>query len=170
MRNCWIYLVLTIFVSCQVLGVAGEPENERVICHSIAVFGGSYSVVPESKIAKDAWRERYGLTITDYGVGGAGFSLLSSVSNIQFQVDNACDETKQVYDAYLLWASTNDYRLCNDRAGVSTDYTIDDGFSTEGRKTQSGGINYCIKRIKEKAPEALILFVSSTPLFDDAKS
>ena len=35
---------------------------------SVAVFGGSVSVIPESNSAKVLWEKHLGLTITNYGV------------------------------------------------------------------------------------------------------
>jgi hypothetical protein len=43
---------------------------------SVAVFGGSVSVIPESENAKIMWKERLGMSVTNFGVGGAGFSSL----------------------------------------------------------------------------------------------
>ena len=73
---------------------------------SVAVFGGSVSVIPESDSAKVLWEKHLGLTITNYGVPGAGFSSLQGKS-MQQQVDEA-----GVFDIYILWASTNDYNYC----------------------------------------------------------
>lgn len=75
------------------------------------------------------------MTITNYGVPGAGFSSLQGKS-LQQQVDEA-----GVFDIYILWASTNDYT--NKRAiGEYTDYTEFDGYNEEKLVTQAGGINY----------------------------
>lgn len=127
---------------------------------SIAVFGGSVSVIPSSDVAKDMWKDRLGMTITNYGVGGAGFSSLQGKS-LQQQVDEA-----GVFDIYILWASTNDYT--NKRAvGNYTDYTEFDDFDTEKLVTQAGGINYCIKKIYELNPNAQIYFFTSSKAFND---
>lgn len=135
----------------------------------MAVFGGSYSVIPESEIAKNIWKEEMNITITDYGVRGAGFSTLSSEYHIPSQIDVACAEENPLYDVYVLWASTNDYRKCNDKAGEVFDYSVSDGYSIASLATQCGGINYSIAKIREKAPEAKILFFSSTPIFQSEK-
>ena len=83
---------------------------------SVAIFGGSVSVIPESDSAKNLWEKHLGLTITNYGVPGAGFSSLQGKS-MQQQVDEA-----DVFDIYILWASTNDYTN-NREVGSYTDYT-----------------------------------------------
>ncbi|MEQ8535070.1 MAG: SGNH/GDSL hydrolase family protein, partial [Imperialibacter sp.] len=70
---------------------------------SVAVFGGSVSVIPDSDSAKVQWERQLGMKITNYGVSGAGFSSLQGKS-LQQQVDEA-----GVFDIYILWASTNDY-------------------------------------------------------------
>ena len=104
---------------------------------SVAVFGGSVSVIPESDSAKIMWKEYLGMNITNYGVPGAGFSSLQGKS-LQQQVDEA-----GVFDIYILWASTNDYTNHRD-VGSYTDYTVFDGYDKEKLITQAGGINYCM--------------------------
>lgn len=126
---------------------------------SIAVFGGSLSVLKESKAAKNIWKERLGVSVTDYGVGGAGFSSLQGHS-LQQQVDEASAD----HDIYILWASTNDFNRSRE-CGTWSDYTVRDAFDTTRLVTQCGGINYCIKTILEKNPEARILFFTSLRFF-----
>lgn len=127
---------------------------------SVAVFGGSVSVIPASDIAKEMWKEKLGMTVTNFGVGGAGFSSLQGKS-LQQQVDEA-----GVFDIYILWASTNDYT--NNRGiGSYTDFTEFDDFDKEKLVTQAGGINYCIKKIYEINPNAQIYFFTSSKAFND---
>lgn len=124
----------------------------------IAVFGGSLSVNPESDTAKQLWADLLGAEVVTYGVGGAGFSFDQGYS-IQKQVDTA-----GVYDVYVLWASTNDFT--NSRpCGSWTDYTAMDGYDEAKLNTQCGGINYCIRRLLEKNPEAEIYFFTSLRFF-----
>lgn len=127
---------------------------------SVAVFGGSVSVIPPSEAAKDLWKSRLGLTIANFGVPGAGFSSLQGKS-VQVQVDEA-----GVFDIYVLWASTNDYTNKRD-IGAYTDYTEFDGYDATKLTTQAGGINYCIKTIYEKNPRALIYLFTSSKAFND---
>lgn len=127
---------------------------------SVAVFGGSVSVIPESENAKVLWKEHLGMTVTNYGVPGAGFSSLQGKS-MQQQVDEA-----GVFDIYILWASTNDYTNKRE-VGSYTDYTEFDGYEPEKLTTQAGGINYCIKRIYELNPDAVIYFFTSSKAFND---
>lgn len=127
---------------------------------SVAVFGGSVSVIPDSDIAKRMWEERLGMRITNYGVGGAGFSSLQGKS-LQQQVDEA-----GVFDIYILWASTNDYTNKRE-VGSYTDYTEFDNFDEGKLTTQAGGINYCIKKIYELNPRAKIYFFTSSKAFND---
>lgn len=127
---------------------------------SVAVFGGSVSVIPESDSAKKLWEDYLGMTITNYGVPGAGFSSLQGKS-MQQQVDEA-----GVFDIYILWASTNDYT--NNRVnGSYTDYTEFDDYNEDKLTTQAGGINYCIKKIYEINPKAVIYFFTSSKAFND---
>jgi hypothetical protein len=125
---------------------------------SVAVFGGSVSVIPPSDSAKVLWEKYLDLKITNYGVPGAGFSSLQGKS-LQKQVDEA-----GVFDIYILWASTNDYTN-NREIGEYTDYTEFDGYDEQKLTTQAGGINYCIKKIYEKNPDAIIYFFTSSKAF-----
>ncbi|TLP80233.1 SGNH/GDSL hydrolase family protein [Maribacter sp. ACAM166] len=130
---------------------------------SVAVFGGSVSVIPASESAKMLWEKHLGMNITNYGFSGAGFSSLQGKS-MQQQVDEA-----GVFDIYILWASTNDYT--NQRAvGSYTDYTEFDGYDEKKLMTQAGGINYCIKNIYEMNPSAVIYFFTSSKAFNDRGS
>ncbi len=124
----------------------------------IAVFGGSLSVNEESDAAKQIWADLLGAEVVTYGVGGAGFSREQGYT-LQRQVDVA-----EVFDVYVLWASTNDYtngREC----GTWKDYTEFDGYDESKLSTQCGGINYCIKTLLEKNPRAEIYFFTSLRFF-----
>ena len=126
----------------------------------IAVFGGSLSVNKESDAAKQIWADLLNAEVTTYGVGGAGFSSKQGYT-LQKQVDTA-----GVYDVYILWASTNDYKN-NRECGTWKDYTEHDGFDTSKLVTQCGGINYCIRKLLEKNPSAEIYFFTSFRFFGD---
>lgn len=105
-RNINYLLVLFILISGSVSAQAGIDtlalNKSFNYGKSVAVFGGSDSVIPPSNSAKDLWKKYLGMTITDYGVPGAGFSSLQG-NSLQRQVDEAA-----VYDIFILWASTND--------------------------------------------------------------
>jgi hypothetical protein len=127
---------------------------------SVAVFGGSVSVISASDSAKILWKRCLGMKITNFGVPGAGFSSLQGKS-LQQQVNEA-----GIFDIYILWASTNDYT--NHRAiGNYTDYTEFDNYDTTKLITQAGGINYCIKKIYQINPQAIIYFFTSGKAFVD---
>jgi lysophospholipase L1-like esterase len=163
-RSIKFLIVLFILVSSSVFS---QNDTEKLNLKesfnygkSVAVFGGSVSVVPESDSAKVLWEKYLGMTITNFGVPGAGFSSLQGKS-LQQQVDEA-----GVFDIYVLWASTNDY-TGNRTVGSYTDYTEFDGYDKEKLITQAGGINYCIKKIYELNPEAAIYFFTSSKAFND---
>ena len=124
----------------------------------IAVFGGSLSVNPESDAAKQMWSDLLGAEVVTYGVGGAGFSSEQGCT-LQWQVDTA-----EVVDVYVLWASTNDYTNSRE-CGTWKDYTVYDNYDESKLTTQCGGINYCIKTLLEKNPEAEIYFFTSLRFF-----
>jgi hypothetical protein len=124
---------------------------------TIGVFGGSLSVIPESQSAKNVWRKYLNVKITDYGIGGYGFSSLQG--SIQSEVDKTAS-----HDIYILWASTNDYNN-NRECGTPSDYTAADGYDKSKLVTQCGGINYCISKLKLINPKATIYFFMSAPFF-----
>lgn len=154
------FLLLAFFLLASQLFAQEEIKNSLNYGKSVAVFGGSVSVIPPSESAKATWKERLGMEITNYGVPGAGFSSLQGKS-MQQQVDEA-----GVFDIYILWASTNDY-TGNRENGEYTDFTEFDGFDSDRLHTQAGGINYCIKKIYELNPNATIYFFTSSKAFMD---
>ena len=158
------FLVVLFFFSSSVFSQNGIEtltlKESFNYGKSVAVFGGSVSVIPASDSAKILWEKYLGMTITNYGVPGAGFSSLQGKS-LQQQVDEA-----GVFDIYVLWASTNDY-TGNRKVGSYTDYTEFDGYDKEKLITQAGGINYCIKKIYELNPQATIYFFTSSKAFNE---
>jgi lysophospholipase L1-like esterase len=160
--NCF-FILLFLLSSSAFAQNGNEPSTFKESFNygkSVAVFGGSVSVIAESDSAKIMWKEYLGMTITNYGVPGAGFSSLQGKS-LQQQVDEA-----GVFDIYILWASTNDYTNHRD-VGSYTDYTEFDGYDKKKLTTQAGGINYCIKKIYELNPKAVIYFFTSSKAFND---
>lgn len=163
-RSFSYFLILFLLISS---GLFSQSKTDTLTLNesfnygkSVAVFGGSVSVIPESDSAKILWKNYLGMTITNYGVPGAGFSSLQGKS-MQQQVDEA-----GVFDIYILWASTNDYT--NNRVnGSYTDYTEFDDYDEIKLTTQAGGINYCIKKIYEINPKAVIYFFTSSKAFND---
>ncbi|MBF9251755.1 SGNH/GDSL hydrolase family protein [Pontibacter sp. 172403-2] len=165
MRGSIHYLVI-LFLLISINGFS-QNRTEKLAFEksfnygkSVAVFGGSVSVIPESDSAKSMWEKFLGMTITNYGVPGAGFSSLQGKS-VQQQVDEA-----GVFDIYILWASTNDYTNHRE-VGSYTDYTEFDGYDKKKLTSQAGGINYCIKRIYEINPKAVIYLFTSSKAFND---
>lgn len=161
-KNSPYFLVILFFFSSFLYAQKEEVllKNSFNYGKSVAVFGGSVSVIPASDSAKVLWEKRLGMSITNFGVPGAGFSSLQGKS-LQQQVDEA-----GVFDIYILWASTNDYT--NNRAiGNYTDYTEFDGFDEKKLTTQAGGINYCIQKIYKINPNATIYFFTSSKAFND---
>ena len=142
------------------LNVMGAGLASRTFAKTVGVFGGSVSVRAESETAKTIWKRVCGVSVTSYGVSGAGFSSLQGTS-IQTQVAGAASK-----DIYILWASTNDFR--NDReCGTWKDYTTEDNFDESKRVTQCGGINYCIKKLLTTNPKADIFFFTPMRFFSD---
>lgn len=138
----------------------GMYKGHKNYGKSIAVFGGSLSVNRESNAAKQIWADQLHATVTTYGVGGAGFSKDQGHS-LQQQVREA-----GVHDIYILWASTNDFTN-NREIGCWSDYTSADRFDESKLATQCGGINYCVKTLLEKNPDAEIYFFTSFRFFSN---
>lgn len=155
----YLPLLFLLFLSSS-LFAQQEIKTSFNYGKSVAVFGGSVSVIPPSDSAKILWKERLGMSIVNYGVPGAGFSSLQGKS-LQQQVDEA-----GVFDIYILWASTNDYTNKRE-VGSYTDFTEFDGYDSSKLTTQAGGINYCIKKIYELNPKAQIYFFTSSKAFND---
>lgn len=146
--------------------ILDEEQKKRAIAacqgcanygKSIGIFGGSHSCSASS------WMQRYILethlnaTVKTYGVGGQGFATLSG--SIQQQVDKA-----GVHDIYILWCSTNDFNG-NREPGYITDYTEADRYNIRRRISQCGGINYCIRALRQKNPNARIYLFGSLKYF-----
>ena len=138
------------FVLCVLCGLTLLAETPRPQL-KLAVFGGSFSRIPASRVAKDAWREALGCTVTDYGMGGKGF-LAGAKKNedILGQVGKAL-ASGETYDAFILWASTND-------------------IGTNDIEGQNRAIEKVVSVIREKAPSAKVLFFASLPIPLRAKS
>ncbi len=124
---------------------------------SVGVFGGSLSSCWESLYAKYFWCCYLNMRVFTYGLGGYGFSSLQG--GIQDQVRNA-----KKHDIYILWASTNDYTNSRE-IGTHTDYTQTDGYDKSKLVTQCGGMNFCIKHLREINPKAQIFIFGSLPFF-----
>ncbi len=129
----------------------------------VAIFGGSFSVNSESNIVKRYWENSLGLDITNYGEGSAGYSRKAEKC-VQDQMDRATAASKPQYDIYILWCSTNDATARAD-LGDKDAYTEADGYNLEALQTQSGGLNYCYAKIKEKNPKAKILLLTSIGVY-----
>ncbi|MBR5385222.1 MAG: SGNH/GDSL hydrolase family protein [Bacteroidales bacterium] len=168
-KHKFLPLFATIALCLAALaGCDGSSSPARALeGKTLALFGGSYTEIPASAVAKDYWQDSLGVKVVNYGVGGAGFSNLTQGEgkHIQWQVDQACAPDAPVYDIYLLWASTNDFYWASDYCGTADDYTDYDGYDTTSLATQCGGINYAISKIREKAPGSQILFMTSTKSF-----
>ena len=112
----------------------------------IAVFGGSFSVIPESDVTKKYWEEKLDCHVTNYGIGGAGFSITTGDDRwISLQIDRAL-ATDTKYDIFILWASTND---------VARKVSVED---------QNRLIGEAIDKLKSARPDAKILFFTSLPV------
>ena len=115
---------------------------------AIAVFGGSYSVNPESNEVKDAWARRFGCRVDSYGVGGCGFTprlipALGKEYSIPLQVKD-CMASGKKYDMFVLWCSTNDrYRPVAE---------------------QNAGIEESVRMLRSYQPDAAIVMLSSMPV------
>lgn len=127
----------------------GDPERGvRMPKASVAVFGGSFSVIPPSGIVKDEWRRKFGCEVRSYGVGGAGFAAKSrgagGTNAIPEQVERVV-ASGRTHDLYVLWASTNDV----------WGRTVEE---------QNAGIEKCVRLIRSSNPAGRIVLFTSSPV------
>ena len=140
-------LIFTLLACFLTLGAyAQDYKDSPNYRKSIAVFGGSFSVITPSDVAKAHWAECLGSKITTYGIGGAGFSKTTGEDRwLSVQIDRALAVEKP-YDIFIIWASTND---------------VSRGISLE---EQNQEIRNCIEKIRKNVPQAKIMFFSSLPV------
>lgn len=140
-------LIFTLLACFLTLGAyAQDYKDSPNYRKSIAVFGGSFSVITPSDVAKAHWAECLGSKITTYGIGGAGFSKTTGEDRwLSVQIDRALAVEKP-YDIFIIWASTND---------------VSRGISLE---EQNREIRNCIEKIRKNVPQAKIMFFSSLPV------
>lgn len=119
-----------------------NPSKETTI--HIAVFGGSFSVIEPSKVAKAEWCKRANLVYDDYGVGGTGF-VKGDGDAVPAQIDRALASGKK-YDAFVLWASTNDV------------------WGEDKIQRQNESIEACVRKIRDAGPGSKVLFLTSMPI------
>ncbi len=136
---------------------------DSIACYagkSVAIFGGSLASNPESNVCKSMY---YNLLhcypIVTYGHGGFGFA--TEERDIQDYIP-----VLDRHDIYILWCSTNDYDT-GVRVGTPTDYSEEDGYDESHTDTQCGGINRCIRAIREIDPNALIVGFTSLRFFGE---
>lgn len=130
-----IYLVLGVVLAAVSLSAGERPK--------VAVFGGSFSCIKPSEVAKRAWSEALDCDVVNFGMGGMGFLRGADKTNdIPNQVRKAL-ATKSHYAAFVLWASTNDLR-----------YPVEE---------QNASISNCVRLIRQGAPDSKILFFASMP-------
>jgi len=127
---------------------------------TVGVFGGSLSSNIESKAAKVYWQKYLGLKVKTYGMQGHGFSSLQG--SIQKQVNLASPK-----DIYILWCSTNDYTT-NREIGSPKDFTAADNYNKSKLVTQCGGINYCIRKLRQINPQCTIYMFGSLKFFSSS--
>ena len=121
----------------EAMAVARRPR--------LAVFGGSFSVIKPSQAAKDGWRAGLNCVVDDYGIGGCGFKAGEDKGNDVYQQVTRALASGHDYAAFILWASTNDLRY-------------------KDVNVQNAGIARVVALIREKAPQAKILFFTSMPV------
>lgn len=126
---------------------------------SIAVLGGTHAADTLSVVAKQLWANMLHSKVTTYAYPDGGLAMGQGY-DMQRQADEA-----GVSDIYVLWLSQEDFAWCQPLGGVGS-YTVADGYDSLSRTSQCGGLNYCVKVLREKSPQAKIYLF--TP-FDDSK-
>ena len=111
----------------------------------VAVFGGSFSCIRPSQVAKNAWSQALGVEVSDFGCGGTGFLAGAETRNdIPNQIRRALG-SKDRFRAFVLWASTNDIH----------DHTVEE---------QNVAIERCVETIRAESPGSSIVFFASMPV------
>lgn len=117
----------------------------------VAVFGGSFSCIQPSLVAKEAWTQALGVEAVDFGIGGTGFVAgAENGTDVPHQIRRALESCDQ-FRAFILWASTND------RIG----HTVEE---------QNASIERCVKTIRAESPDSAVLFFASMPVPLDPES
>ena len=117
----------------------GETGKTR-----IAVFGGSFSCQPPSRVAKAAWERAFDAEVVDFGVGGTGFVAgAESGNDVPGQIRRALADPRP-FRAFVLWASTNDIKA----------NTVEE---------QNAAIERCVAAIRAGAPGAAVALFASMP-------
>ena len=128
-------------VPITVSGHAGESQAQE----RIAVFGGSFSCIEPSKVAKCAWTNAFDVKVLNFGMGGMGFVAGADKTNdIPNQVKRALAKGEK-YRAFVLWASTNDIWR----------HTVQE---------QNNAIERCVRMIRASQPESRIVMFASMPV------
>lgn len=146
----------------------------RMYGKSVCLFGGSFATDNYGKAAHDYWKEKLGITLTNYAVGGAG--VIEGIGTVPMltQVQQMITAGKK-HDLYIIWCSTNDLRRVGDAWTQGTSVTVAghtypgenfelEVFGEEGSSdtsTQRGGLNTMIRNIRNFDPEAKIIMFTS---------
>lgn len=166
-----LWAVLLLLPSCSSSYVADEPQPATVdYLHSpnygkrMAIFGGSFSRIEASNVCKEHWQQKLGISWSDFGINGAGFSNLPQDPGVQYEISK-CARDHNDYDIFLLWSPSNDFTKVGDNIGSQTDYTEADGYDQTKLNTLLGGMNFCYEQILQLNPEAEILLFTTLPVF-----
>ena len=111
---------------------------------SVAVFGGSFSMIEQSEVAKNMWREYLDMSVTTYGRSGAGFCVPNNTFKAQVQ-------RAGVHDIYVFWCSTND---CSMKTPV---------------EEQNEKMLECFDLVRQKNPQAVIYVLTTMKAFSKAE-
>ena len=139
----------------------------------IAVFGGSIAEYFKKEGGQQKLEMMLSARITNFGKAGDGLCRQTYkscdsiiIGGIPKMVEKYCEEGKEHYDVYIIWCSTND--IWGNPIGKSNDFTSEDGYDMNALLTQCGGLNYCIRRIREHSPYAKICIFASMKSFDSS--
>ena len=133
---------------------SSNPLEEKILFNfgdSIAAGDGN-----KGKGYAEILGEMYGMTVYDFAVGGATLGDTAS-NNITTQVDNAI--AKGITPHYILIeGGTNDISSQNTISvgEIGSTFTLTDFDKT----TTTGGLEYCLYKLKNAFPDAKIVFVS----------
>ena len=136
----------------EIAGTQGNKLENKILFNfgdSIAAGDGNNGKGYAKLLGK-----KYGLVVTDFAKGGATLGDTTS-NNITSQVDSAIANGVNP-DYILIEGGTNDIVNSVALGSIANDYNITNFVKT----TTSGGLEYCLYKLKETYPNAKIVFVS----------
>lgn len=129
---------------------------------SVAYFGASNINNKDSDVMKRMLQQNLGCSVVTYGHGGYSFG--DNYNTLRSYADTIGE-----HDIYIVWCTTNDY-FRNVQLGSVSDFTEADNFDLRNAETTFGGLNYILRKIRLRNPNALILGMTCPKFFNATRT